>query len=92
MPSFDAPRGHHRIGAIIALLFCAGSGVFSLWIALTGQPVTGGLPWLPHAWNQLLGRVVFGVGGLTCFGIGWLALRDVVRPGRPIATSETGDP
>jgi hypothetical protein len=76
----ERPPASNRLGALIALLFCAGSAVLSIWIALTGQPVSGGLPFLPHAWNQGLGRLAFGVGGLTCLALARLALRDVVRP------------
>jgi membrane protein implicated in regulation of membrane protease activity len=83
-------QGHHRLGAGIALVFCLGCAVLSLWIALTGQPVTGGLPFLPHAWNQGLGRVVFAVSGLVCLALGRLALRDVVRqPPRAPVRDET---
>lgn len=78
--------GPHRIGAGIALLFCLSSGLLSWWIALTGQSVTGGLPLLPHAWNQIVGRVVFGLGGLACFGLARLALRDVLRPSERAST------
>jgi hypothetical protein len=75
----------NRIGAFIALVFCAGSGVFSLWIGLTGQEVSGGLPFLPPAWNQQLGHVVFACAGVICLGIARLAWRDVVRPAAPRA-------
>lgn len=93
MPSHpDSEAGRNRIGAFIALVFCVSSGVLSLWIALTGQPVSGGLPFLPHAWNQALGRVVFGIGGLACFGIGRLALRDVRRPGTHLSSTGEREP
>lgn len=83
MPSHrDSTSGQNRIGAFIALVFCVSCGVLALWIAITGQPVSGGLPFLPRAWNQVLGRVVFGVSGLVCFALARLALRDVRAPRR----------
>lgn len=87
-PRSSAPTSN-RIGAVIALVFCVGSGVFGLWIALTGQPVRGGLPFLPHDWNQMLGRVVFAGASVACFAIARLALRDV-RGGRVAHESHSG--
>ncbi len=75
------PRASNRTGALFALLFCLGSGSYALWIAITGPTVTGGVPFVPYEVNQVIGRVVFGVSGLICFGIARLAARDVW--GRP---------
>ncbi len=92
MPSHPASTaGHNRIGAFIALLFCVSCGVISWWVAFTGQPVGGGLPFLPHAWNQMLGRVVFTFSGLACFALARLALRDVLRTGAPARTDTDRD-
>jgi len=65
-----------RVGALIAALFCVGSGAFAAWIAITGPRIAGGFALLPDAVNQGVGRAVFGVSSLILFGLAWLAMRD----------------
>ena len=51
----------------------------ALWIALTGPQISGGLPWpVPGDWNQWIGRLMFGFGGLVCWGLVPLAFRDAI--------------
>jgi hypothetical protein len=69
----------HAVRAAVAAVFCLVSGTFALYIALAGLRVTGGVPFLPDAWNQALGRGVFGLGGVITLAIAVLAIRDI-RP------------
>jgi hypothetical protein len=73
------PPEHARTGAWIATVFLTGSTVLSLWIAFTGQRVSGGLPWLPDAMNQRLGHLMFGFSGIICACLAMLAFRDATR-------------
>jgi len=51
-------------GCVLAIFSCCG-----FFIAISGGTVQGGLPFLPTAWNQLLGHIMFGIGGIiTGFG------------------------
>lgn len=70
----------HRVRALIAGFFCLGAGVFALYIAISGQRVAGGLPFIPDAWNQMMGRVMFAAGGVATLGIAVLAFRDARAP------------
>lgn len=68
------------LGATFAFAFCIAGGTYALWLAATGPRLSGGIPWLlPDAWNQMLGRVMFGVCGLISFGVAMLAWRDIRR-------------
>ena len=83
---FSAPPTNNRtplfrLRALVAALFCSGSGLFALRIAITGSRVSGGFWFLPDATNQMVGRVVFGVCGVLCLAIAWMAFRDVRAPG-----------
>ena len=71
-----------RAGAWFAAVFSAASAVFLFWIAITGQRVDGGLPFLPDDMNQRLGHVMFGFAGILCACIAMLAFRDASRPTR----------
>ena len=66
-----------RLRAAFAFVLLLGLGGMALWIALSGARVSGGIPWLPSAWNQVLGRAVFGAGGVVCLALARLAWRDV---------------
>jgi hypothetical protein len=63
---------------LTAALVCAGFASLGAWIALSGPKLEGGLPGLPYAWNQSLGRALFGLGVLLCAGMAvWFFLRGV---------------
>lgn len=70
----------HRLGALVAGLFCVGSGGIALTVAVTGARVSGGFWFLPDAINQTVGRVVFAVCGVICFAIAGMAFRDTRAP------------
>ena len=71
----------HRLRACIAALFCVSAGLFALYIAISGKRIAGGVPLIPDAWNQMLGRVMFAAGGIVTLFIAVLAFRDMRAPG-----------
>jgi hypothetical protein len=71
----------HRLRAFVAALFCISAGLFALYIAISGERIAGGVPLIPDAWNQMLGRVIFAAGGVFTLFIAALAFRDMRAPG-----------
>lgn len=72
----------HRVGALVSAVFCMLAGPFALYIAISGERIAGGLPMIPDAWNQLLGRLMFAAGGVVTLCIAVLASRDARAPRR----------
>lgn len=61
------------LGWFISLsLGCTGIGV-----AIWGEEISGGLPFLGSETNTLIGRVVFAAGGLLCIWISTIAFREL---------------
>ena len=72
-----------RIRALAAFLILVGLGGTGLWIAVWGETISGGIPFLPHTLNDRIGRVAFAGGGILCLALSGLALRDALgRSGR----------
>jgi hypothetical protein len=76
-----------RTRAFVAFVILVGLGGTGLWIAVWGDAISGGIPFLPAAWNDRIGRVAFAGGGLICFGLAGLALRDALGRGGSSAPS-----
>ena len=69
-----------RLRATIAFVFLVVSGAIGFWIAISGARLSGGIPLLGDLWNQRLGRTLFGLSGILCWGLAVLAWRDMRRP------------
>jgi hypothetical protein len=59
-------------------IVCAGMASLGFYAAFGRGEVEGGIPLLPAAWNQWLGRIVFGAGACFTAALGlWLCYRAV---------------
>ena len=74
-----------RIVHATAMVILAGLGSVGAWVAFFGESneIRGGLSFLPHDLNLLLGRAVFGFGAACCFLLLIYALRRGFRSGDP---------
>lgn len=72
----------NRIGALVAFVLLVGTGILALRLAMgiPGGELSGGIPFLPEALNQAVGRTFMGFSGLVCLALAWLALRDIRQP------------
>ena len=57
-------RNRSVVRALLGGIVCAGLSVTGFVIVITGAPIAGGIPFLPQALNQGIGRVVFALGAL----------------------------
>ena len=62
-----------RMASVLSGLICAGLASLGFFAAFGRGEVEGGIPFLPAAWNQGLGRIAFGSGACftAAFGL-WL--------------------
>jgi hypothetical protein len=67
------------VAAVVAGLICAALAVTALYIVATGNRLSGGLPFLPDALNQTIGRIAIGIGGILTGVLACLAFRDASR-------------
>jgi len=62
-------EGVSRISGWTAALLYTGFASLGFWVALNPHlTLQGGIPGLPPAWNRLMGRLLFGLGGLLTAG------------------------
>jgi hypothetical protein len=63
-------RNHSRALDFFAGIILASFTLITGWIAFFASPegFSGGIPFLPRAMNVTLGRVMFGLGSIMCFG------------------------
>jgi hypothetical protein len=57
-----------RLALAASLAWCAGIALFGLafiLIGLSGEAISGGMPFLPRAFNQALGSMVFVIAGVV---------------------------
>ena len=71
-----------RLNALCASLLLLVMGVIGAWVALLGPAAgfSGGIAFLPHAYNVTLARWVFGLGALVSFMMLAYALRTLLQP------------
>jgi hypothetical protein len=71
-----------KLNALCASLLLLVMGVIGAWVALLGPAAgfSGGIPFLPHAYNVTLARWVFGLGALVSFMISIYAIRTLLTP------------
>lgn len=53
-----------RLSALMAGLACLGFSSLGLFATFTHDKLSGGIPFIPEAWNQTLGHALFGFGAL----------------------------
>ena len=63
-------RNHSRALNFFAAMILASFTLIGGWVTFFASPegFSGGIPFLPHAMNVTLGRVMFGLGSMMCFG------------------------
>ena len=60
-----------RVGGLI----CLGLSALGFFTAFGSGSLSGGIPLIPEAWNQILGRTMFGIGGCISATMGFYFLR-----------------
>lgn len=70
-------RGSEVVGSILLLALAAGAG----WLTFYAPKGTSHrlLPFIPETVHESMGRLLFGVGMVACFGMGAWALRRMFR-------------
>jgi hypothetical protein len=63
--SMGPRRGHSRFAALAGGLICAVLSATGFYVAVSGAPVAGGIPFIPAAWNQGLGRALIALGAMV---------------------------
>lgn len=63
-------RNYSRALDLLAALILASFTLIAAWITFhaSSEGFSGGIPFLPYEFNVSLGRVMFGLGALLCFG------------------------
>jgi len=61
-------RAHELLVSVLGNLIVVAFAVVAAWVALAGSSdqFSGGIPFLPHATNVKIARVMFGSGALLC--------------------------
>lgn len=67
------------LGALLAGLICTGLSVTGFWIVLSGASLSGGIPFIPRALNQGVGRGLIGFGAVFTAGLAAYAFFDAWR-------------
>lgn len=74
--------GQTRFSTLVAGIICAGLSALGFYIAITGKRLGGGIPFIPDAWNQIVGRVFIGFGACITALMAVFALRQALRSNR----------
>ncbi len=91
--SLGSRRSRHRFEPLLGGLICASLSVLGFFIAFGAERIDGGVPFIPDAWNQGLGRVLFGAGAALTAAFAVLAFREFAlwhRHSPPQAGPEPG--
>lgn len=75
---------YSRANDFLAGVLCLVFGAMGTWVSLFSSEdgFSGGLPFLPHDQNIMLGRWVFGLGAVICFAISVYAFRRAAQSSR----------
>jgi hypothetical protein len=69
-----------RASAFMGGLVCLGLSVLGFVAAFSHGGVSGGIPFLPAAWNQMVGKVAFGIGACLTAAMSFYFLRQALKP------------
>ena len=72
-----------RLSALMAGTVCALFSALGLYVAVSGDPLGGGLPFIPVSWNQVIGHALFGFGAVLTGGMAAYYLRKGLKRGEP---------
>ena len=68
-----------RASAFMGGLVCLGLSVLGFVAAFSGR-VSGGIPFIPDAWNQTGGKLAFGLGACITAAMSFYFLRQALKP------------
>ncbi|MCG2587159.1 hypothetical protein [Rhodohalobacter sulfatireducens] len=68
------PKWRSFLGGVI----CLGLSIVGFWVAFYGEDIQGGIPFIAEAANQVIGRVVFGIGAVITGLLAIVAFRELV--------------
>ncbi len=71
-----------RLSALIGGLVGAGMSTLAFCGALGHETLRGGIPFIPAAWNQAGGRLLFGFGGFATAVMAFYLVVRAIKPGR----------
>jgi hypothetical protein len=89
--TFGKAQNHSAARALVAGGICLGLSAMGFFVAFAGERLGGGIPHIPDALNQSIGRVAFGLGAVVTGAIGVYAFYDAWRL-RPWFRRETSPP
>jgi hypothetical protein len=69
-----------RLNSALGGVVCAGMASLGFFAAFGAVRTEGGIPFLPAAWNQGLGRIAFGVGACITAAFGLWFFHRMVKP------------
>lgn len=64
--------------ALLGAVVCFSLAATSLYIAIGGEELQGGIPFVPRAFNQAVGRLMVGGGAVLTAALGAYALYEAV--------------
>ncbi|NBC02152.1 MAG: hypothetical protein GVY20_00455 [Bacteroidetes bacterium] len=59
-------------------VICLGLSIVGFWAAFNGEDIQGGIPFIEEATNQVIGRVVFGIGAVITGLLAAVAFRELI--------------
>jgi hypothetical protein len=71
-----------RLGTALGGVICAGLASLGFFAAFGPGPVEGGIPLLPAAWNQALGKTAFGGGACLVAALAVWCFYRAAKPGK----------
>lgn len=68
--------------SLLGGVICLSLSIIGFWIVFygDGQNIQGGIPFIAEATNQMIGRIVFGIGALISGLISIVAFRELFAP------------
>jgi hypothetical protein len=77
--SFGSPGDHGPTGALIAGVICVILSAVGFFAAFSGGRLGPGIPFMPDALNQAVGRFAFGLGTVLTAALAMYAFYDAWR-------------
>lgn len=71
-----------RLSALMAGTVCALFSALGLYVAVSGEPLGGGLPFIPGSWNQVVGHALFGFGAVVTGGMSAYYFKEALKRGK----------
>lgn len=71
-----------RVSSLMGGLAFIGFSVLGFYVAFGPGPIAGGVPFFPAAWNQKLGKILFGVGACFTAMAAFYFFRQAWKPNR----------